>query len=628
MLTENKSEITKEKKISQRESFVCFLLSCIAVFTLHCKFEIFGGGFPDSALLNGLNKLYNTFYATEFADIFTLTAVYLMLRFVVAREEYRDTATMIFSLILSVTLVVSISFHKFNSADFLFANVYQLLISLFCIVGFWIILYGIIRCVCFLFEKAAGRKRSGCSRPFLEKHFFLIGFAVIFLGWLPWIVMNYPGSGCPDSVLQLREFFGDAEWGAGHPPLSTVIMGSLFSFGRFAVDANFGYFLYCLMQTCAGAAIFTLSMKKLKDIGVPAVWCLIGIAFFAFTPFWGTYAQWVEKDLLYAEAAVLQTVCMMDILVRRQCSTKNAVLLAISTLFAVFLRNNGIYAVLPALILLAVWLKAAARRRIAVVTLSVVLFYEGAMKLLYPALDIQGLSVIEALSIPFQQTARYVCEHSDEVTEEERAVIEEVFGYEFMFHYDPVISDPIKIHCKTVELGEYYKIWFKMFFKHPETYVAAFINKGYGYLAPVSQNIEAWIQTDCYPYMEQLGVYHVFDEKVPNILGQIWNLSQVLPLVRYLCTPGLYTWIVVVLAMILMKYRKRSALILFVPSLMNILVCLASPLAGAIRYELPAVASVPMLIGWAYYSIVCDGSDRIILQKISEDKPEALTNQG
>ena len=109
---------------------------------------------------------------------------------------------------------------------------------------------------------------------------------------------------------------------------------------------------------------------------------------------------------------------------------------------------------------------------------------------------------------------------------------------------------------------------------------------------------------DCYPYLEQLGLHHVFDEKVPNVLGQIWNLSQVLPLVRYLCTPGFYTWIVVVLAMMLIQYRKRSALILFVPSLMNILVCLASPLAGAIRYELPTVASVPLLIGWTYYAIV------------------------
>lgn len=142
-----------------------------------------------------------------------------------------------------------------------------------------------------------------------------------------------------------------------------------------------------------------------------------------------------------------------------------------------------------------------------------------------------------------------------------------------------------------------------MFFKHPNTYVAAFINKGYGYLAPVSQNIEAWINLKYYDYMTEIGLHHVFDTSVANVLVYIWNLSMTLPLVKYLCTPGLYTWIVAVLAFMLAKRRRYSALILFVPGFMNILVCLASPLADAIRYELPTVASVPLLIGWTCFSI-------------------------
>ena len=36
---------------------ITFLLSCVVVFTLHFKFEIIGGGFPDSTFLNCLNKL-------------------------------------------------------------------------------------------------------------------------------------------------------------------------------------------------------------------------------------------------------------------------------------------------------------------------------------------------------------------------------------------------------------------------------------------------------------------------------------------------------------------------------------------------------------------------------------------
>ena len=586
-----------------RSKGILFLLSCVAVLTLHCRFEIFVGGFPESAFLNGLDKLYNTFFAgLDFLDLAALTAVYIMLLFVAEKDQKIDISSLILALIMAIMLIASVSFKKFNSSDFMFANSYQILATVFCAVGFCVIIYSLLRCVHYFFDKKLlVEEKSGNS--FVERHFLKIGFCVIFAGWMPWIIMNYPGSGCPDSVLQLQEFFGVETWGAGHPPLSTVIMGSLVTLGDRFFDINFGFFLYCFLQTCVGAWVFSLSMKKLHNIGIPLKWCAIGIAYFAFTPLWGTYAQWVEKDLLYAEIAVLQTICMMEIMIKRQCSKKDAVLLAISSLLAVFLRNNGIHAILPALLLLAVWFKGVDRRRITAVLLVTLVTYEGIVKGLYPALGIQGISIIESLSVPFQQTGRYVCEHPDEVTEYERQVLDTVFGYENLFNYDPVISDPIKIRCRAVNMPEYFKVWFQMFFKHPNTYVAAFINKGYGYLAPVSQNIEAWINLKYYDYMTEIGLHHVFDVSAANVLVQIWNLSMTLPLVKYLCTPGLYTWIVAVLAFMLAKRRRYSALILFVPSFMNILVCLASPLASAIRYELPTVASVPLLIGWVCFSV-------------------------
>lgn len=76
-----------------------------------------------------------------------------------------------------------------------------------------------------------------------------------------------------------------------------------------------------------------------------------------------------------------------------------------------------------------------------------------------------------------------------------------------------------------------------------------------------------------------------------------------LPLIKYLCTPGLYTWILVVLAFFLWKKKRYSALILLVPGFMNVLVCLASPMSNAIRYELPTVAVIPLLVGWTVYSV-------------------------
>ena len=326
--------------------------------------------------------------------------------------------------------------------------------------------------------------------------------------------------------------------------------------------------------------------------------------YFAFAPFWGTYAQWFEKDLLYAEAATLQAIFLMEVIRKRSCSVKDGALLAVFSILASLLRNNGIYAVVPALALLVLWLKKQDRKRAFVALLATILVYGGVTNgLYYSVLDMARPSPAEALSIPFQQTARYVVYYGDELTEYEREVIDRVLSVEGMANYDPVISDPIKGLYRGAELGEYFKVWFRMFWKHPGCYVSAFINKGYGYLAPVSQNIEAWIGQDYYAYDVELGIHHVFDLNLSYLLAQVWYLSMNLPLVKYLCTPGMYTWILLALALLLWKKQRYGGLILLVPSIMNVLVCLASPLASAIRYELPTVAAIPMLIGWTCYCL-------------------------
>lgn len=612
---------------------ITFLLSCVVVFTLHYKYEISGGGFPDSLLLNNLNKLYNSFTPMDFVDLVVLFAVWKLFDHVFSKEKWIDQGTGILALLLSVLLVTCISFKKFNSPVLILGSGFQWTLSIFCICGFWMLIYLTIRSLYFLLEKeetakdsdvaaagcgASGIKnavtgtkmngdvKAGAEMAFGRKHFLLFGFLVIFLGWLFWILMNYPGTSCPDGNLQLKQFLGDADWAGGHPPLSSLIMGILFSTGRFLADANFGFFLYCFFQTCVGAWIFAYSMKKLLDLGISARWCSVGILFFAFSPFWGTYAQWFEKDLLYAEAATLQAVFLLEVIRKRSCGVKDGILLAVFSILASLLRNNGIYAIVPTLAMLAVWLKKQDRKRVLLVLLATVLVYGGITEgLYYSVLDMAKPSPAEALSIPFQQTARYVVYYGDELTEYEREVIDRVLSVEGMAGYDPVISDPVKYYYRGADLGEYFKVWFQMFWKHPGCYVSAFINKGYGYLAPVSQNIEAWIglEGDYYAYDRELGIHHVFDPDLSIVLVQIWHLSLALPLFKYLCTPGMYTWILLVLILLLWKHRKFGALILFVPSIMNVLVCLASPLAGAIRYELPTVAAIPMLIGWTYYSL-------------------------
>lgn len=65
--------------------------------------------------------------------------------------------------------------------------------------------------------------------------------------------------------------------------------------------------------------------------------------------------------------------------------------------------------------------------------------------IIFPYLKITPGSTKEMLSVPFQQTARYIKEYSDEVTEKEKEVIDRVLNYDTLSErYDTDRSDKVK----------------------------------------------------------------------------------------------------------------------------------------------------------------------------------------
>ena len=65
--------------------------------------------------------------------------------------------------------------------------------------------------------------------------------------------------------------------------------------------------------------------------------------------------------------------------------------------------------------------------------------------------------------------------------------------------------------------------------------------------------------------------------------------------------PGSYTWLVFIgIGYLLYKKRLRGSLALVAPFL-NILVCIASPVNGYLRYAMPLMACAPVIVYWCMY---------------------------
>lgn len=580
-----------------------FICAVIATLAVNCKMECVIGA-ETSLVLNGIYKLYHAFYSYNFSDVLVLIALYILIRYIDEQDSRCDKWTVAFSALLSFSFVVSTSFNKYDSTAFLTQDKFQMLLSGICIAGYYIVFYYGLRLLVILLNKKISCLSPIASDDFLHRHVWLLAFMIIFVCWLPWIIMNYPGTSCPDGTLQLRQYFGDAPFTAHHPPFSTFIMGVLMESGKFIWDANFGFFLYILLQTILGAIIFSYSIKKIYDFGIRLRYCMIGTLFYAILPLWGGTLQEYGKDLLYTEIISLFVICLVNIILTKRCEVKESVMLFLAGLFASLLRNNGIYAVLPTIVILVFYLKSMERKRMFVVVCSTMIVYCSVVKIIYPGMGIQDGSIKEALSIPFLQTARYVDMHEEEVTEYEKEVIESVLDYEALATYNPKHADSVKNTYKgdDSKLPQYFAVWFQMFCKHPGTYIAAFLNKGGGYMAPVYVGFPSPIGTTHTEYISEMGINNVFGEKFAKLFVHIEYATMEMPIIRYFCMAGTYTWIVLVCLLLLLREKIYSGLILFIPEVMNVLVSIASP-TWHIRYALPVMAVIPLMIGWTYYSI-------------------------
>lgn len=504
--------------------------------------------------------------------------------------------------LLAALYLLSFSYKDYNDIMVLCGNGFQLCLTVFVFGGLWILFYAVFGNLCMGLEKAPAKRADAWQ----ERHLFFIGVALIVGCRLPWLLMNYPGSVAGDTIGQLAQWFY-GNWDAHHPPLSSFLLGSAVHLGEILYDRNFGIFVYLFMQmvlgslVCAYSACFIYRFTK-------RLWCYAaGICFWAITPIWGVYAQWLQKDMLYSLFAVLHLLLLIQIVEKKKVTIRDAVLFAGLGLLVCLLRKNGIYIILPSCAALIILLKSRERKRIIMITIGTFLLYLLITDVCYPSMGIRKGSVREALSVPMQQTARYLRDHYQEVTEEEfEAINGFCYSYESMPEvYDPQCADPVKdiVNVEIENPGKYFLCWTKMFFKHPGTYFAAFMNMNYGYLAPVSQNVEPDLSADYHEQLYGMGFSHRPEDSCLQILQKLVFINITFPGLRYLTMPGFYTWIIIICMALLINYKKKKALIPFIPSVMTTVVCLASPLCNGMRYQLPVVLAAPMMIAYTWYKI-------------------------
>lgn len=562
--------------------------------------EIFSAvGIPLSDFLfNGNTDLFPLSTPSFYGTFLFFTILLCVIK---APQYTVRTSETVFCVLLSFGALLSKSFAVLNSWDILFSGSTCRLMSIVALTGSTLLARIALRWI----KKAADRLISADFRiPFPNvKHRFLITWGILFLCYLPYIILRYPAGIESDAYYQIEQFLGYQTLNAHHPPFSTLLMGSCVLLGNILFDSNnAGIFFFVLIQSviCTGILSYTLTaMERLK---VPEVWRFITLLIYAIAPIFAAYLTSAVKDALFSCVVLLFVTLLAELLFDRKKKSR-IITIAVTALFMCLLRKNGIYILYFCIAALLIYL-IIKRKKDLIALLCAMLIVCGLstcyQSLLLPALGIPPSSVAEALSVPFQQTARYVRDYPNDVTEEEAEVISAILDYDNLADlYDPTVSDPVKstYHGETADLKAYFSVWFKQFLRHPGVYFEAALNTCAGFYNPSGKNTAVYTQTWS---LQELKFYEpqALDAAQKLLLNYVEAFDSA-PVLMLIETAGFHCWIVLYLLFTAVSQKNRRMVFLLIPSVTGILVCLASPtfIVNGVRYALPYIYCNPFLIG-------------------------------
>lgn len=450
---------------------------------------------------------------------------------------------------------------------------------------------------------------------FFERHLFAVSFCVILLMWLPWIITYYPASMDWDVYRQLSSYLGIWAPSNHDPWLSSCVLGICYRIGVKLGSENLGIFIFVVLRDILMALIYAKCVVMLKKAGMKRIIYVGVLLFYAVTPVWGAYAKHAFKDTFCTALFVwyiMNTITLIYYGKEGGLKNRHWILYGVSALILSLFRNNCIYVAAPATLLVILFLIAKRQKiyySIGIIAILSVYFMFNSYIVNY--CGVIPASSKEALAIPFQQTARTVKFHGNEITDEERDTIDRILDYDSMAqNYDPLISDPIKDNWKgdatSEDLKNYFVVWAKMFLKYPVTYVEAAMGQSYGYYAFTPRfpygagnynsgmTIFDWIEVDAF---KEYYSFHYIEAMASGrkILNDWANLWDKIPILNLTNTIPLYTWGILLMGFFLLRKGKIAELIPVAALLIMICTCIASPVNGCFRYYAPVAASVPAL---------------------------------
>lgn len=585
-------------KISKKQFFFELIQSLIVALFISLPFLTYEGANTKGSFAQEMHKMLSTIDLTAVLVFVLSFVLFYFLDRVHIKPDKGDTfLAILFSIFLILGCLYSNEYTWIKD----YRNILRILLRF---TSFAILLRGLIAGFNFGIQKLYAKdSKYEKECHFLGQHSLRNVTICLFLLWLPIIILSYPGNLTGDTLMQLWEATGEREYWAHNPLFHTMILKAFLSLGELLFHSKAaGFFMCSIAQSLSMALVLGYSLQRLYERGVGIFARRIIFAIYVLTPTYSNMATSPGKDMAYMALFLLYILFLEKIIYclehkesANQLTVPFWIRFVLTTVALCLVRKNGIYLVLPTGILLTIFLakNSGLKKKALILLVCCILPFVGfkiSQGFLETLTQAEPGSIREMLSIPFQQTARYLNIYGSEISEFERDAINTVLlDVDLVGRiYTPDISDPVKglynLDATTEDLLNYFKAWFIGLCKHPIVYFDAFFQHIYGWFYPAVVNLIRYHATD------DIFTVPTFFVNMRESIKRFYEL----PFFALLENIGLYVWTMFWLLM--KKSTQAKTKWLLFPLFFSLLICMASPaFYEQARYAYPIVIAVPFV---------------------------------
>ena len=453
-----------------------------------------------------------------------------------------------------------------------------------------------------------------------EKRPLLYPFLIICLCWAPYLVSFFPGALQWDAIITLFGYYGITEWNNQHPVIGALLMGYIMDFGKLLGSDNYGCAIYVILQFLLLSVTLAYNFVFFNKWKTSYIFRWVVLFIFSLHPVFPTFVMTEVKDVFYYVAFLW--LLFLFIKCYDDYNKLLGLYIAVASMFVCALRKEGLLlCILCAMLLLFRQEKIYKEWKSivnAILTGSIFAMILSCGALLH--YNVERSSVKEAFSIPFQQTARYIRDYSEDITESEWKILNAFFqnkANKIGGYYAPDIADPVREqidnHKFRVQMPAYFKVWGSLFLKHPDCYFSAAFNQMYGYFYIGKEAMYKIGDCRTENFVKGDNLYHeklkVVDDPRTIALRKymkeyVYTWPE-LPVLGLLYHPAVYTWILIFGLSCLIRLKEYKYLFLYCLPLAALCICCLSPANAFIRFSYPVIISCFVLLAYNLRLVSC-----------------------